>query len=60
MDNTGPTSNAHLRKQALEKAIQLHSLWLRQGEINCTAEQQLQDIVHVANTFYAFLEGETK
>ena len=60
MDNTDPAISAHMRKHALEKSIQLHSLWLHKGEISCNAELQLQDIIHVANTFYTFLEGETK
>ena len=60
MEDEDPPINAHLRKQALEKSIQLHSLWLHRGEINCNADLQLQDIIHVANTFYTFLKGDTK
>lgn len=60
MDNIDSATSAHMRKHALEKAIQLHSLWLHKGEINCDPDLQLQDIITVANTFYTFLEGETK
>ena len=49
-----------LRLQALEKSLQLHSVWLKRGEISCSAELQIEDIIHVANIFYAYLKGDTK
>ena len=60
MDNTGPTSNAHLRKQAMEMSIQMYRLWHQQGEIHTSPELQIQDIIYVAKTFYNFLKGDTK
>lgn len=49
-----------LREKALEKSIQLHALWLHKGEIACSAELQVQDILYIANLFHDFLKGDTK
>lgn len=58
MDNS--QLDAHLRGNALEMAVNLHKVWLKEGHITASAEQQLDDIRYTANRFYEFLKGETK
>lgn len=49
-----------LRRVALQQALDLHKVWLKEGHISCSAELQLEDTLHIANKFYQFLKGETK
>jgi hypothetical protein len=49
-----------LRSNALSKSMALFGKWFDRGDVNATLEHQVEDIVSVANTFYAFLKGETK
>ncbi len=55
-----PQLDAHLRGKALEMAVNLHKVWLKEGHITASAEQQIDDTRYIANRFYEFLKGETK
>ena len=55
-----PQHDAHLRKIALATAVDLQKVWLKEGHVTASIEQQLDDTRYVANLFYAYLKGETK
>lgn len=58
MEDQDPPINAHLRKQALEKSLQLYSRFSTAYAPD--ADVIVSDVMYVANKFYDFLKGETK
>lgn len=47
------------RKFALSVAVDLHKVWLKRGDIECSVERQLDDIQYIAARFYEFIKGVT-
>ena len=60
MEDQDPPIDAHLRGKALERALTLHAMWSKNGDVNNSAELQIEDILYVANRLYVYLKGDTK